>query len=82
MMPKAETSGNDAAEEWSILHSWEKDPAIKAERRNIKSKFDCVLETTNFFSDSITQQLIVNRVLRKTRLSPKLQFANTKKSYF
>jgi len=33
MMPKAETSGDDAAEEWSTPVNWEEDPAIKAKRR-------------------------------------------------
>jgi len=33
MIPKTETSGDDAAEEWSTLVNWVEDPAIKAERR-------------------------------------------------
>jgi len=32
MMPETETSGDDAAEEWSTPVNWE-DPAIKAEQR-------------------------------------------------
>jgi len=32
MMPKIETSGDDAAEEWSTPVNWEEDPAVKAER--------------------------------------------------
>jgi len=31
-MPKIETSGDDAAEEWSTPVNWE-DPAIKAQRK-------------------------------------------------
>jgi len=38
MMLKAETSGDDAAEEWSTPVNWE-DPAIKAERRRLERKF-------------------------------------------
>jgi len=33
MIPKTETSGDDAAKEWSISVNWEEDPAIKAGRR-------------------------------------------------
>jgi len=33
MMPKIETSGDDAAEVWSTLVNWEEDPAFKAKRR-------------------------------------------------
>jgi len=33
MMSKTETSGDDAAEEWSTPVNWEEDPAIKAERK-------------------------------------------------
>jgi len=33
MIPKTETSGDDAPEEWSTPVNWEEDPAIKAERR-------------------------------------------------
>jgi len=33
MMSKTGTSGDDAAEEWSIPVNWEKYPAIKVERR-------------------------------------------------
>jgi len=33
MMPKTETSGDDAAEEWSAPVNWKEDPAFKAERR-------------------------------------------------
>jgi len=33
MIPKIETSGDDAAERWSTPVNWEEDPAIKAERR-------------------------------------------------
>jgi len=33
MMPMTETSGDDAAEEWSTQVNWEEDSAIKAERR-------------------------------------------------
>jgi len=33
-MPKIETSGDDAAEEWSTPVNWEEDPAIKVERRS------------------------------------------------
>jgi len=33
MMPKTETSRDDAAEEWSAPVNWEEDPTIKAERR-------------------------------------------------
>jgi len=32
MMPKTETSGDNAAEEWSTSVNWEEDSAIKAER--------------------------------------------------
>jgi len=39
MMPKTETSGDDAAEEWSIPVNREEDPAIKAERRRRKWRF-------------------------------------------
>jgi len=35
-MPKTETSGDDAAEEWSTPVNGEEDPAIKAERRSFK----------------------------------------------
>jgi len=34
MMPKTETSGDDAAEEWSIPVNWE-DPTITAEQRSL-----------------------------------------------
>jgi len=40
MMPKTETSGDYAAEEWSTPANWEDDPAIKAERR-IRSSTEC-----------------------------------------
>jgi len=33
MMPKTETSGDGAAEEWSTPVNWEEDHAMKAERR-------------------------------------------------
>jgi len=33
MMPKTETSGDDAAKEWSTPVNWEEDPAIKAKWR-------------------------------------------------
>jgi len=33
MMPKTETSGDNAAEEWLTLVNWEEDPAIKVEWR-------------------------------------------------
>jgi len=33
MIPKTETTGDDAAEEWSTPVNWEEDPAIKAKRR-------------------------------------------------
>jgi len=37
IMPKTETSGDDAAEEWSTLVNWEEDLAIKAKwKRNRK----------------------------------------------
>jgi len=39
MMPKTETSGDDAAEEWSIPVNWEEDPAIKAKPRTRYSNF-------------------------------------------
>jgi len=32
MMPKTETSGDDAVEEQSTSINWEEDPVIKAER--------------------------------------------------
>jgi len=38
MMPKTETSGDDAAEEWSTLVNWAEDPAIKAKWRSIHNK--------------------------------------------
>jgi len=34
MIPKIETSEDDAAEEWSTLVNWEEDSAIKAEQRS------------------------------------------------
>jgi len=33
MVPKTETSGDDASEEWSTPVNWEEDPVIKAKRR-------------------------------------------------
>jgi len=33
MMPKTETSEDEAVEEWSAPINWKEDPAIKAERR-------------------------------------------------
>jgi len=36
MMLKTETSGDDAAEEWSIPVNWEEDPAIKEERKRTR----------------------------------------------
>jgi len=33
---KAETSGDNAAEEWSTLVNWEEDHAIKAKQRSSK----------------------------------------------
>jgi len=35
MMPKTDTSGDDAAEEWSIPVKWVESPAIKAEQREV-----------------------------------------------
>jgi len=44
MMPKAETSGDDAAVEWSTPVNWEEDPVIKAEqKRRILQKAFCKL---------------------------------------
>jgi len=34
-MPKTETNGDDAAEEWSTSVIWE-DPTVKVKRRSIK----------------------------------------------
>jgi len=42
MIPKTETSGDDAAEEWSTSVNWEEDPGIKTERRRR------ILSTMNF----------------------------------
>jgi len=36
MMPKTETSRDDAAEEWSTPVNWEEDSVIKAKRRRRK----------------------------------------------
>jgi len=33
MMPKMETSGDDAVEEWSNPVNWEEDLAVKSKRR-------------------------------------------------
>jgi len=38
MMPKIETHGDDAAEEWSTPVKWEEDPAVKAKRRRRSSR--------------------------------------------
>jgi len=35
MMPKTETSGDDAAEDWSILVNWEEDPTIKERPQSV-----------------------------------------------
>jgi len=39
MMPKTESSEDDAAEEWSTSVNWEEDPDIKAERRSRINRF-------------------------------------------
>jgi len=38
-MPKTETSGDNAVEEWLTLVYWEEDPAIKAELRRRRNAF-------------------------------------------
>jgi len=66
MLPKTETSGDNAAEEWSIPVNWEEDPAIKAKRRRFtvtltnavthsSAKFNCFFTRTIF---SIADKLI------------------------
>jgi len=47
MMPKTETSGDDAAEKWSwsTVVNWEEDPAVKAKHRRQNSH--CLLKTSS-----------------------------------
>jgi len=43
MIPKTETSGGDAVEEWSTPVNWEENPAVKAKRRRRRKQ--CYLST-------------------------------------
>jgi len=49
-----ETSGDDAAEEWSTLVNWEEDPAIKAKCRRSNA---CVHQLQNLTTSCLFLQL-------------------------
>jgi len=76
MTPKTETSGDDAAEEWSNPVNWEEDSAIKAEWRRRFARLVLDMECRVCSLICLDETLFTNKAPCKQVATMKTTFKN------